>query len=159
MPSTPLPVEPVRIGLDACWPESCLPAIQAGYESKSQDEKWSFYFNDPWLEIWRPNRDGVFVYAVKIQHSGEDIRVAEAWVAKDFQEYCSPNPTAAILNDALVLLTKQDPIRRTTGHGPVQITTREGVLHFTGAVSSQAQLIEVVRALQAQLRELTSRGR
>lgn len=77
----PLPDNPIHLDLDMLFPLSSLTELRQDYESQGQDDKWSVYFRDPWIQIWRPNRRGRYCYAVRLEeYRGLWLRVAESWV-------------------------------------------------------------------------------
>lgn len=78
-----LPDGAVALGLELKFPSTSLSSITRGYESESQDEKWSVYWRAPWILIWRPDDTGLYCYAVRFQEiEGQRIRVADSWVGQ-----------------------------------------------------------------------------
>lgn len=75
-----LPERPSPLGLELRLPLAGLASIQRGYESQNQEEKWSIYFQRPWVQIWRPSLSGLYCYAVRIEEiGGQCLQVVESW--------------------------------------------------------------------------------
>lgn len=80
--SNELPAEPCSLGLELSYPLSCLSSIQNGYEAQHPDDKWSIYYRNHWVQIWRPTNDGLYCYAIRFEQSdSQRIRIAESWVS------------------------------------------------------------------------------
>lgn len=76
-----LPEVPRPLGLELSFPLSSLESLQQGYESQNQDEKWSIYSNDLWIQIWRPSRTGLYCYAIRFERTEDKrVRIAESWI-------------------------------------------------------------------------------
>lgn len=76
-----LPERAISLGLELSFSLSQLASLERGYESQNQDEKWSIYFRDPWVQIWRPSRRGVYCYAVRFEKVDDQrVRMVESWI-------------------------------------------------------------------------------
>ncbi|MDI1270483.1 MAG: hypothetical protein PSV40_15455 [Polaromonas sp.] len=85
--SAVLPENSSPLGLELSFPASSLPSIRNGYDSQNQDEKWSIYYREPWVQVWRPNLRGVYCYAVRFEEADSHrIRVAESWVGEEIRD-------------------------------------------------------------------------
>jgi hypothetical protein len=85
--SAVLPENPSPLGLELSFPSSSLLSIRNGYESQNQDEKWSIYCREPWVQVWRPNLRGVYCYAVRFEEAdSQRIRVAESWLGEKLRD-------------------------------------------------------------------------
>lgn len=90
--SAVLPENSNPLGLELSFPASSLPSIRDGYESQNQDEKWSIYYREPWVQVWRPSRTGVYCYAVRFEEAdSQRIRVAESWVGEEVRDWFGQN--------------------------------------------------------------------
>lgn len=86
--SAVLPKNSSPLGLELSFPASSLPSIRNGYESQNQDEKWSIYYREPWVQVWRPNLRGVYCYAVRFEEAdSQRIRAAESWVGEEVRDW------------------------------------------------------------------------
>jgi ADP-ribosyl-[dinitrogen reductase] hydrolase len=77
---TPFPKNRMAFDCTASYPLEALEGIRSGYESQNQDEKWSMYFEAPWLQIWRPNLRGWYCYALRFDTVGDRIAILESWL-------------------------------------------------------------------------------
>lgn len=86
--SAVLPENSIPLGLELSFPASSLPSIRNGYESQNQDEKWSIYYREPLVQVWRSNLRGVYCYAVRFEEAdSQRIRVVDSWVGEKVREW------------------------------------------------------------------------
>ena len=76
-----LPEIPRPLGLELSFPLSSLESLQRGHESQNQDEKWSIYSSELWIQIWRPSRTGLYCYAIRFERTEDQrLRIVESWI-------------------------------------------------------------------------------
>lgn len=73
---------PVNLEFELSYSGRCLAAIQRGYQAQDGNEKWSVYFADPWIQIWRPTRVGHCAYALRLGIRADgSLHVSPAWAS------------------------------------------------------------------------------
>lgn len=78
----PVPVNAVKVTFDAHFTQDQFNHIRKGYIG-DQDSKWFFYFDDPWLYIFRGNRQyGACYWFLKFEPTEGGYQVSEAWLDK-----------------------------------------------------------------------------
>lgn len=85
-PSPRLPKNRIAFDCAASYPRSALEGIRQGFESQGQDDKWSMYFEEPWLKIWRPNHRGRYCYALRFDMVDDRVFIAESWLDSQLLE-------------------------------------------------------------------------
>lgn len=79
MEVVPLPDNAVRVDFDAQFSQEQFQRIRKGFIG-DQDYKWFFYFDDPWLYIFRAARwVGQCWWFLKFEPTENGYKVAEAW--------------------------------------------------------------------------------
>lgn len=63
--------------------------MRLGFLPQNMDDKWFVYFADGWLNFHR-SWTGAHIYALKLDGSPFGVRVVEAWVSRDEEQYRSP---------------------------------------------------------------------
>lgn len=91
----PLPEKAVRLDFDAQFSHEQFQRIREGFIG-DHDNKWFFYFEEPWLYIFRADRHcGQCWWFLKFEPISDGYKVAEAWadseslqwLNQDFSEF------------------------------------------------------------------------
>lgn len=89
----PIPINAVKVDFEAFLSESQFQTIRRGFFG-DQDSKWFFYYDEPWLYIFRGVRrkgeyTGFCYWYINFQPEVLGYKVAEAWI--DESLHSSPN--------------------------------------------------------------------
>lgn len=136
-------------------PAEAFHRLTQTYESAGQCGKWSSYFRAPWLEIWRPNSEGWFCYAVRFERNSKGgFAAAESWIGEEIRSegrgLGSDLPMhREILTSLLSGLSGYDPSAFTNEIISGRIG-RESV-SFSGAVRNMSDVEQLTALLREQL--------
>jgi hypothetical protein len=82
----PMPELRERLPFDALYTDSDAEKIMNGFIPKEMEDKWFIYFENGWLFFHR-SWTGHCIYMVKLDGSPAGVRVVEAWVNRDKEQY------------------------------------------------------------------------
>lgn len=145
-----LPDSPRPLALNISIPMKGHVEILAGYESQGQGDPWSWRFVNPWVEVWRPNFQGLYCFAVRFEEaSSTHWRVAEAWFRGDLvTSPLGPDPSHA-LKYLLECFGGYDPEERLLDR--LSISQSAIGLTFSGLVRTEADVDDVAMALKRRI--------
>jgi len=155
-----LPADAVELGLQLKFPSSCFSSITRGYESQGQDDKWSIYWNSPWIQIWRPSKTGLFSYAVRFEQiESQRIQVVESWVGREILSAFSRFTPDLEQHRGIVTFILEElagfPCERFQSR-VVNGTRRRKHVEYSGTVATLSDLDEVVTTLREQVKKMLS---
>ena len=157
-----LPDGVVALGLELQFPRNCLTAITRGYESQSQDEKWSIYWHSPWVHIWRPDESGWFCYAVRFEEAEEQrIRIVDSWVGR---EILSPDSGLGpdLERHRGIVTWLLEGLAGFSGesfeHHLISGTRRRKRVDYSGSVANLSDVEEVAATLRSQVNQMLKDG-
>jgi hypothetical protein len=84
--TTPLPAKREAIALDRTYSSAKFERLRAGHVPQDMDDKWFASFEDPWPYLHR-SWTGFCVYQVRFEPAGGGVRVAEALVSRNPEQY------------------------------------------------------------------------
>jgi hypothetical protein len=157
-----LPERPSPLGLELKYPLSSLASIKLGCESKNQDEKWSIYFREPWVQIWRPSLAGVYCYAARLEHAeGQRLRVVESWVSSHvLNQEGWPGPDLEYHRGIVTFLL--DSVAEYSGdhfeHPLVSGIRHRKKVSFQGEATSLREVEEIAERLRAEVTQTLKDG-
>lgn len=76
---TVLPSKRVSLDCRMSFPAEAMEFVKTGHESQDQDDKWSWCFVAPWLQLWRRNHFGFLAYALRLAQQNDRMYIAESW--------------------------------------------------------------------------------
>ena len=85
-----MPAEREPIELPLLFSDAEGERMREGHVPLDMDDKWFIYFEDGWLYFHR-SWSGHCIYAVRLDGSPAGVRVVEAWVNRDREQYNSPD--------------------------------------------------------------------
>lgn len=85
----PLPARQDRLELALLYSDAEGHKIRLGHIPKGMDDKWFIFFETGWLYLCR-SWTGACIYGVRLDGSPLGVRVTEAWVSGDSEQYKSP---------------------------------------------------------------------
>lgn len=153
-PSPRLPEDRIAFDCEVSYPRSALEGIRQGFESQGQDDKWSMYFNEPWLKIWRPNHRGRYCYALRFDMVDDRVFIAESWLDSQLLELESgwymgnltrQRELVTWLVDGLANRSSDD--RRHFKYGNLSGMLYRGELSFSGTTKSADELRLMAQSL------------
>jgi hypothetical protein len=153
-----LPQAAIPLGLDLSYPDSCWKSLMLGREGQSQDDKWSVYGCEPWVQIYRGLREfGGYCFAVRFEmRSDKRFEVAESWGSQQIIE-----PFGIKRTHEIVTFVLDHVARHQRGEFRYRLLTgnrERGSVRFSGSVSTDADIDEVTQQLREQVGQLDSRG-
>jgi len=86
--TTPLPAARASLAFDRAYSFAEFAGIQVGLVPQQMEDKWFIFFEDPWLYLHR-SWTGYCEFQVRFEIMSERIRVAEALVSRDPNQYAS----------------------------------------------------------------------
>jgi len=160
--SQTLPADAVELGLELKFPSSCFSSITSGYESKNQDEKWSIYWNSPWIQIWRPSYTGLFCYAVRFEQiESQRIQVVESWVGREILSAFSRLDPDLEQHRGIVTMILEGLAGFPSEHFQSRLlngTRRRKHVEYSGTAATLSDLDEVVATLREQVNQMLKDG-
>ena len=87
----PLPARRDRSKLALLYTDAEGERIRRGYVPQNMDDKWFIFFEDGWLYFHR-SWTGACIYGVRLDGSPNGVRVSDAWVSGEKEQYRSPGP-------------------------------------------------------------------
>jgi hypothetical protein len=85
----PPPSERAALELPLMFSDEEGERIRQGYVPKNMDDKWFIFFENGWLYFHR-SWTGHCIYGVRLDGSPNGVRVVEAWVNHNKEQYNSP---------------------------------------------------------------------
>lgn len=157
-PLTHLPENRMAFDCVASYPIAALEGIRQGVESQSQDDKWSMYFEEPWLQIWRPSRRGRYCYALRFETLGDRIFIAESWLDS---RLLNPDWLGTLAQQRKLVSWLVDGLagrfagdKRDFKHGNLSGMVYGGSLSFSGATTSADELRAMAQSLLVEADQL-----
>ncbi|HEU5067730.1 MAG TPA: hypothetical protein VFT61_06055 [Sphingomicrobium sp.] len=84
----PLPPERELFDLPLLFSDADAERIKKGHVPLNMDDKWLIFFEDSWLYFHR-SWTGHCIFAVRLDGSPNGVRVIEAWVNRNSEQYNS----------------------------------------------------------------------
>lgn len=84
-----MPAERERMDLPLLFSDADAEQMIEGHIPDDMDDKWFIFFEEGWLYFHR-SWTGHCIYAVRLDGSPAGVRIAEAWVNRNRDEYNSP---------------------------------------------------------------------
>lgn len=125
------PKEVVRLEIPVEYAPSEILKLRQGYFG-DQDTKWFFYHEEPWLCIYRGNREyGSCHFWLRLPDGSRHSPLLDAFMDKEMEQYWGPKAKAEILVEYLLadrfeLLKVVDEDFNYQGVGNVRISIRHG---------------------------------
>ena len=88
-----MPAERERLDLPLLFTDADAEQMRKGHVPSDMDDKWFIFFENGWLYFHR-SWTGHCVYAVRLDGSPNGVRVIDAWVNRDAEQYNSPGSDA-----------------------------------------------------------------
>lgn len=88
-----MPAERERLDLLLLFSDADVEQITHGHVPSDMDDKWFIFFEDGWLYFHR-SWTGHCIFAVRLDGSPNGVRVIEAWVNRNQEQYNSPGADA-----------------------------------------------------------------
>jgi hypothetical protein len=149
------PYNAKALGLKLSFPLSCLSSIERGFESQSQDDKWSIYYRKPWIQIWRPDDSGDYCYGIRLATTDKHrLSVDESWVGS-----CILEGLGSDLKQHQEIVTwLLDFVADFHGYhfeSPVVSGTRQrGKVTFSGTAKSVEDVDEIAKKIRSEFAEM-----
>jgi hypothetical protein len=80
------PAEREDLKLQALFADADAERMMQGFIPKAMEDKWFIYFEDGWLFFHR-SWTGALIYALRLDGSPAGVRVIEAWVNRNPDQY------------------------------------------------------------------------
>jgi hypothetical protein len=137
-----LPNNSLALGVTFELPREAFTLLTRGHESAGQDDKWSAYFRQSWLQIWRPDASGWFCYALRFDSSaGGTFSVKESWIGEEIRSATRGLGEDLATHRHIVVWL----LRGLSGHDPGAFN--DGVVHGTSN-GKEVSFSGVVRSLE-----------
>jgi hypothetical protein len=85
-----MPDERERLTFSLLFTDADAEQMVKGHVPEDMDDKWFIFFENGWLHFHR-SWTGHCIYAVRLDRLPAGVRIAEAWVNRDRDEYNSPS--------------------------------------------------------------------
>lgn len=82
----PPPQQREALDYDAVFTDAEADQLRVGLIPGGMDDRWFIYFADGWLHIHR-SWTGFLIYWLKLEGCPAGVRVTEAWVSRDPEQY------------------------------------------------------------------------
>jgi hypothetical protein len=84
----PPPEATAPLGFDAVFTDAEAEQLMLGVVPERMEDKWFIYCEDGWLRFHR-SWSGALIYALRLDGSPGGVRVVEAWVNRDPEQYAA----------------------------------------------------------------------
>ena len=84
-----MPARRERFDLPLLFLDAEAEQMGGGHVPNGMDDKWFIFFEEGWLYFHR-SWTGYCIYAVRLDGSPAGVRIAEAWVNRNQEQYKSP---------------------------------------------------------------------
>ena len=84
-----MPARRERFDLPLLFLDAEAEQMAGGHVPNGMDDKWFIFFEEGWLYFHR-SWTGYCIYAVRLDGSPAGVRIAEAWVNRNQEQYKSP---------------------------------------------------------------------
>lgn len=88
-----MPSERERLNLPLLYSDADAERMMKGHIPSDMDDKWFIFFENGWLYFHR-SWTGHCIFAVRLDGSPAGVRIVEAWVNRDADQYNSPGADA-----------------------------------------------------------------
>ncbi len=110
-PHHPMPEQRAQLPLDRTFDETQYRALREGTIPKSPDDRWFVFEDEDWVALHHSST-GHCIYRLRLENTGHQWQVAEAWVNRDPAQYDSDDTQV----DAQMLSSLLDRIIAANGH-------------------------------------------
>ena len=86
----PVPDRRERLAYDTVFTDAEVDVVKQGLEPQTMEDRWFVYFADGWLHLHR-SWSGFLIYWLRLEECPDGMRVTEAWVNRDPEQYEEKN--------------------------------------------------------------------